>query len=532
MAAPSAVPAPAASLHSPPRPVQRRQRHGCRRRREGNLPRAFMGSLDLVPGWLVPSWMAPEPSGPRDEVRQQRVRTLRRLLKASGQAPALPLPPLPGEDGGGPPADDAGAAAAGALDITQSASNAVPFTAGGGAAPSSLTVALNGGASSVCRAEEVRTVLPWLFAAEGRLDFSAMEHLASQLALSGLQLLDVGRFASAASSSNGHWHSSWGSHVRWAGPTALPSPAVAAAAALRRMEVRRGGALRGLPEMEGKAVVLTFNPQHRQLAAETLAIYLHAYLGLSGREAVEAAGQAMGTSPLECTLRRSLEELATLADGWFRRVTLAWPYAGGHVEVVGDAVGGWEQRAPMVFNVRKKRWQLQIWGLPPGIHRFKYLVDGCWVIDLAGHTEADARGNINNITMVSPQGKPLLRGRCADGGSGDDSDGGGSEDGDPRGTHGRRAASSKRAGYQHTGREGTAVMAQPAVLATAEPPAAATAAAAAAAAAAPADRKQAQAEQPRALWADDEEMQAMARFGAAVLAFHTRLGVQLRHKLH
>ncbi len=45
----------------------------------------------------------------------------------------------------------------------------------------------------------------------------------------------------------------------------------------------------------------------------------------------------MGTSPLECTLRRSLEELATLADGWFRRVTLAWPYAGGHVEVVGDA---------------------------------------------------------------------------------------------------------------------------------------------------------------------------------------------------
>lgn len=304
----------------------------------------------------MPSWMAPEPSGPRDEVRQQRVRTLRQLLKVGGRTPALPLPPSPGEDGGAPPADDANAAAAGALDITQSASNAVPFTAGGGAAPSSLSVALNGGAASVCRAEEVRTVLPWLFAAEGRLDFSAMEHLASQLALSGLQLLDVGRFAAAAAASNGHWHSSWGSHVRWAGPAALPSPAVAAAAALRRMEVRRGGALRGLPDMEGKAVslpaaagqgprvtaeqrmhnaqrgprecrcveqlqrevagpalaeacapvlaclltpgisaaapratqvVLTFHPQHRQLAAEALAIYLHAYLGLSGREAVE-----------------------------------------------------------------------------------------------------------------------------------------------------------------------------------------------------------------------------------------------------
>lgn len=253
-----AVVAASAGPHPAQRHVQRRQRHGChgcRGRQAQQQPRAFMGSLDLVPGWLMPSWMAPEPSGPRDEVRQQRLRMLRHLLKASSRAPALPLPPPPGEDGAMPPADDVGAGA-GALDITHSASNAVPFTAGGGAAPSSLTVALNGGASSVCRAEEVCTVLPWLFAAEGRLDFSAMEHLASQLALSGLQLLDVGRFAAAASSSNGHWHSSWGSHVRWAGPTALPSPAVAAAAALRRMEVRRGGALRGLPEVEGKAVSL------------------------------------------------------------------------------------------------------------------------------------------------------------------------------------------------------------------------------------------------------------------------------------
>lgn len=39
-------------------------------------------------------------------------------------------------------------------------------------------------------------------------------------------------------------------------------------------------------------------------------------------------------------------------------------------------------------------------GLPPGIHRFKYLVDGCWVIDLAAHTEADARGNINNVSRL------------------------------------------------------------------------------------------------------------------------------------
>lgn len=163
---------------------------------------------------------------------------------------------------------------------------------------------------------------------------------------------------------------------------------------------------------------------------------------------------------------------------------------------------------------------LPLQGLPPGIHRFKYLVDGCWVIDLAGHTEADARGNINNIVMVTPQGKPLLRSRSAAASSSDDS---GSEDED--GSCSAVPAGSQAVGFLQPGREGAAAAAQPAVLATAEPPTAAAAVAAA-------DGEQAPPEQPRVPWVDDEEMEAMARFGAAVLAFHTRLGVQLRHKLH
>jgi len=52
---------------------------------------------------------------------------------------------------------------------------------------------------------------------------------------------------------------------------------------------------------------------------------------------LQAAGAATGSSPVQSTLRSYLEELALLADGWFRRVTLAWPYAGGHVEIVGEA---------------------------------------------------------------------------------------------------------------------------------------------------------------------------------------------------
>jgi hypothetical protein len=73
------------------------------------------------------------------------------------------------------------------------------------------------------------------------------------------------------------------------------------------------------------------------VAAETLALYLHAYGGVSGQEAAAAAGHAVGATPLQDTLRQLLEELALIADGWCRRVTLAWPYGGGKVEVVGEA---------------------------------------------------------------------------------------------------------------------------------------------------------------------------------------------------
>jgi hypothetical protein len=325
------------------------------------------------------------------------------------------------------------------------------------------------------------------------------------------------------------------------------------------MELRRGGALGALPNIDGKAVVLAYPPQQRQLAAETLALYLHVYHAVSGQEAVEAAGAATGSSPVQATLRSYLEELALLADGWFRRVTLAWPYAGGHVEIVGEAVGGWEQRAPMVFDVKRKRWKLQIWvrrhsacgvhspasvvqvaclscmrllpefalpglrcapspclgrccahpqGLPPGIHRFKYLVDGCWVIDLAAHTEADARGNTNNVVLVTNSGKPLLRGMGPSASSSLDEE---DEDG-PAAVHARGNS--------------------PNVLPTAEPPLVASTDGDGAAGQQQGPEGQQEAAALPPPWSSPEEMETMARFGAAVLAFHTRLGLQLRHVMH
>jgi hypothetical protein len=285
---------------------------------------------DLMPGWLLPSWVQPggeEGARPRDAVRRKRLEQLRELLAAASSEPALSLGT--GDDaaaagGSGSaatsPVDDAGSGSAsssptsgGTLDVAHSASNAVPFCTGGDRGQGAGSAA----PGSTCRAEQAWQVLPWLYTAAGRLDFAAMESVASQLALSGLQLLDVTRYASAATAANGHWHAGLPANIRWAGAAPIPSPAVAAAAALRRMELRRGGALGKLPEVEGKAVVLAYHPQHRQLAAETLALYLHAYLGLGGQEAVQvcfvlvahADWQAIGLAGLGPGARSAAELL-------------------------------------------------------------------------------------------------------------------------------------------------------------------------------------------------------------------------------
>lgn len=72
-----------------------------------------------------------------------------------------------------------------------------------------------------------------------------------------------------------------------------------------------------LPSNLSAQVVLTFHPQYRQLAAETLAIYLHAYLGLSGREAVEVRPRGLAAAQRLCCMaapppaRRAQLALAT-----------------------------------------------------------------------------------------------------------------------------------------------------------------------------------------------------------------------------
>ena len=78
---------------------------------------------------------------------------------------------------------------------------------------------------------------------------------------------------------------------------------------------------------------------------------------------MQAAEQAIpGSPPLDlAALGRQCLELATAFLGWRQRVNLTWGYGGTQVDVVGDAVGSWDQRVPLTFDVRRRLWRLQLW---------------------------------------------------------------------------------------------------------------------------------------------------------------------------
>ena len=288
--------------------------------------------------------------------------------------------------------------------------NAVPFTAAGGGSnplnalrdpnfpiPEELL-------APVPPAKDLRLVLPWgLFAAPGHLDKTSAEYLASTLALSRLQIIDLPRIMlhSACSGMDGPWKLA--DEVAWVGSSLLPSPAISAAATLHRLSHRCGGAASVMPHYGGTAAVLTYRPQDNSIAAEVLAIYFHLYCGIDARNALSAAGAALQCpAPPPAALEAAVQEMAACGKGWLQRVVLEWCYGGGSVEVAGEVVGGWDRMAPLAFNVARRKWRLQLWGLPPGAYAFKFIVDGQWCIDMAGASQMDAFGNINNLCLAPP----------------------------------------------------------------------------------------------------------------------------------
>ncbi len=286
-------------------------------------------------------------------------------------------------------------------------SNAVPFTYSPGPEGSTITSTRDGCViqeallAPIPPAKELRVVLPWLFASPGHLHKDGAEYLASQLALSRLQIVDLPHImlASACSASKSHWKLA--PDIAWVGAQSFPSPAVTAAATLHRIAHRCGGAANPPPLVGGTTAVLTYRPEDVSVAADALAVYFHLYCNLRAKDAVSAAGAALQCpAPALSILESAVEELAACGRGWLQRVSLEWHYAGGSVEIAGDVIGGWDCTASLAFNVRHRKWKLQLWGLPPGLYDFKFIVDGHWCIDVAAPSRVDSYGNSNNVVLV------------------------------------------------------------------------------------------------------------------------------------
>lgn len=225
-----------------------------------------------------------------------------------------------------------------------------------------------------------------------------MEYIASQLALSRVHLLDFSRLLGSVGPSI-----PWllGDGIAWVGATPLPSPTIATAAALHRLSHRCGGVLSPPPGIGGSAVLLSYRQEEKEKVAEALAIYFHLYGGMEAKDAASAAGDTLRCpAPLLSVLDAGVQEMACCGKGWLQRVVLEWHYAGGRVEATGNAVGGWDRFVPLTFDVRYRKWKVQVWGLAPGVSTYKFIVDGRWCSDVAAPSQIDAFGNTNNVVVV------------------------------------------------------------------------------------------------------------------------------------
>eukprot|EP00741_Cyanophora_paradoxa_P005968 tig00000955_g5786.t1 len=87
--------------------------------------------------------------------------------------------------------------------------------------------------------------------------------------------------------------------------------------------------------------------------------------------------------------------------------TFEWHHGGYNVYLVGTfTTVKWDERVPLLPDPNTPRLFKRTMRLPPGVHRFKFVVDGQWCIDILQPNETDAAGNQNNIRVVTtPDGE-------------------------------------------------------------------------------------------------------------------------------
>lgn len=363
--------------------------HPCTVRRPPRLHRNV--STKLIPGWFLWPVLTEKPLPGRknnDQRRKERADTLRIALKRPGVSLKLPEPDQE----------------------SSIASNALPFPSTSTESPTA-SVPQAAAIPALPRSSALIQVLPWLYAADqGRPDLKGLEYISSHLALEKVYLLNVSKLIVAASESRLcalQQQQQQPKDYAWIGDSQFPNPVLSSAAGIHRMFHKVGRATltpgKPLPDTDGRAVIIAFNPEDKAVAHAAIALWLWLYGGLEKKEAVAAIATSTGSgsvSTLDVSMESAVDAAVLAMDGYLHRVRIAWPHAGRSVDAAGDAVGGWDCRLPLSFSVAKKEWRLKLWGLPPGQHAFKFLVDGVWCVDTAQPTEIDAWGNQNNIVLV------------------------------------------------------------------------------------------------------------------------------------
>lgn len=244
-------------------------------------------------------------------------------------------------------------------------------------------------------ARYVRPVLPWLYLCDTEsIQDDQLVEFASNTCMEKIHVIRMSEIESNGAS---EWPGpALGAHVAWMGATRLPSPAITAAGILHRLK-HRFSSDAGMESM----VMIMYDDANVNLSLHALVLFFYIYCGMKHYDARTLAGAAFSRQiPPASVIESGVEELAACGQGWLQRVIVKWPYAASKVEVAGELVGGWHVTKALVYNKKQKHWTLQLWGLPPGMYQYKFVVDGEWCVDLSAPSIIDEWGNSNNVVNV------------------------------------------------------------------------------------------------------------------------------------
>lgn len=115
-------------------------------------------------------------------------------------------------------------------------------------------------------------------------------------------------------------------------------------------------------------------------------------------------------SPPKSTKNQFLDKAKSLENkrsSSLVNTVFSWPYPGNEVHLAGT-FNGWKPFGPLE---RKNEILQTTIPLPPGVHQYKFIVDGRWCFDMARQTVTDPHGNINNVIQVTEVERPKNKNR-------------------------------------------------------------------------------------------------------------------------